>query len=107
MKRGLALPLLFLLILGSACAVPVSESSPAKPSPKVIATLKTALETARKELRENEKELGKAEVEIGFSQGKPASSVSPRLLARREELREKILQSRVNVRELEILLDEE
>jgi len=104
MKRILGTLLPILLIFGSAC---VSDTSAPKPTPKAVAQLKTMLESARNELREYEEELGKTEEQIRDRQGKFEPTSSPRLLVKRKELTEKVFQSKVNIHELEILLDEE
>jgi hypothetical protein len=98
-------PLLILLIFGSACTV--SDTAAPKPTPKATAQLKAMLESARHELQRYEEELGQAEREIKASQEDMDHAVSSRLLTRREQLKKKILESKVTVREFEILLNEE
>jgi hypothetical protein len=98
-------PLLILLIFGSACTV--SETAAPKPTPKATVQLKAMLESARHELQRCEEELGQTENEIRASQEDFEPAVSPRLLTRREQLKKKVLESKVTVRELEILLNEE
>jgi hypothetical protein len=98
-------PLLILLIFGSACTV--SDTAPPKPTAKATAQLKAMLESARHELQRYEAELGQTEKEIKDSQEDFDPAISSRLLTRREQLKKKVLESKVTVREFEILLNEE
>jgi peptidoglycan hydrolase CwlO-like protein len=108
MKRILVLaPLLILLIFGSACNVPIFETSTPKASPKVSATIKAMLEAERHQLKDYEEKLRDTENQIIGLQGRLDNDESDRLLAARDNLKQRILQSRVNIRELEILLNEE
>jgi hypothetical protein len=118
-------PLLILLICGSACTVPSTEA----PTPKIIpvspenkpefdAAMKAKLEAARYELQLYEEELGATEKEIRNAEARSGKQEvrdgrifiwkrpSDSLLARRNELKEKVIQVKVKVRELETLLNE-
>jgi hypothetical protein len=113
MKRILvSAPLLILLIFGSACNLPILGTSTPKASPKVSATLKAMLEAERHQLKHYEEKLGDTEKQISgiqrkFENDESANEESDRLLTARDNLKEKILQSKVKIRELEILLNEE
>jgi hypothetical protein len=97
--------LLILLIFGSACTV--SETAAPKPTPKATAQLKAMLESSRHELQRYEAELKQTENEINAKQEDIDQAVSSRLLTRREQLKKKVLESKVTIREFEILLNEE
>ena len=113
MKRiAVSVPLLILLIFGSACNVPVLQTSTPTTSPKVYATLKAMLKAERHKLQHYEEKLWDTEKKIRSMdmEGKldnDESDESDRLLTERNNLEQEILHSRVNIRELEILLNEE
>jgi len=98
-------PLLILLIFGSACTV--SETAAPKPTPKATAQLRAMLESARHDLQRYEEELGQTEKKIKASQEDFDPAISSRLLTKREQLKKKVLELKVTVRECEILLNEE
>jgi hypothetical protein len=101
-----AASLLILPAAGSGCAV----STPDSPAPQFQSSsgpaLRKMLEDARGELLRDEEELARTEKEIRNLQGKDGP-VLGRLMEKRGVLKAKILQSKINARELEILLNEE
>jgi hypothetical protein len=113
MKRVLVLaPLLILLIFGAARTAPLFEISAPKATPQSTAVLKGMLEGERRKLQQYEQKLGDTEKRISLIESKGGDDASADaavagLLSKVDELKQKVLQSRVNVRELEILLGEE
>jgi peptidoglycan hydrolase CwlO-like protein len=93
------------VIFGSACTV--SEADALKPTPRAIAQLNAKLHSSRAELRNHEEELVQLENKIKAAREDFSSTVPPRLLAKREQLRKEVFELKVNIRELEILLNEE
>ena len=98
---------ILILTFGLSCTAPTSETAAERPSPKVKARIAAMLEDARQELQRAEEAMAAMEKQIRDGQAKRGFPPSPRLLAEREQLREKVLRSKVSVRELEILLGEE
>jgi hypothetical protein len=106
-------PLLILLICGSACTSmkgpaptppPISTDLKAQISTDLKAQLKTKLDVARYELQLYEEELKATKEEI--RQAEARNKPSPSLLNWENELKEKIIQSKVKIRELETVLNE-
>ena len=116
--------LLILVIYGSACTptqVPGLQSTPmADPEAKaqVEKIGKAKLEAARYELQLYEQELKATEEEIRIAEARSGKrevrdggviiwkGASDSLLARGNELKEKVIQAKVRVRELELLTNE-
>ncbi len=108
MKRVLAAAsLLILLISGSACNLPIFATYTPKATAKTNAKLKEMLETQRHKLQRYQEELGDVELQISSMQGMLNDAESDRIFSERDDLKKKILQSRVNIDELEILIDDE
>ena len=110
--------LLMLLIWGSACttAEPPALPSPPMPSPEAKAQLgkieKAKMEVARYELQLWEEQLAAIQKAIssreqsagaGTKTGVSLTGSSDYLLAKRDNLEEKVIQAKVKVRELELL----
>jgi hypothetical protein len=106
-------PLLILLICGSACTnMEAPTPTPPRVSPddraqleaSMKASMKPKLEAARYELQLYEEELKTTKEEI--RQAEARKGPSPSLLNWENELKEKVIQTKVKVRELETLLNE-
>ena len=106
-------PLLILLIWGSACTR-MKEPAPIPPSistdlkPPIITDLKaqlmTKLEVAQYELRLYEEELKATKEKI--QQAEARKTLSPSLLNWENELKGKVIQTKVKIREFEVFINE-
>ncbi len=107
-------PLLILLICGSACTSteaptpklpPVSPDLNAQPGSDLKAQLKAKLEVAQYELQLYEEELKTTKEEIRQAEARSSKELSRSLLDRGNELKEKVIQTKVKIRELEVVMN--
>ena len=107
-------PLLILLICGLACTStetptpklpPVSTDLRAELGPNSMPQIgKAKLEVAQYELQLYEEELKATKEEIRQAQARNGKGPSPSLLTRENELKEKVIQTKVKIRELEVFI---